>query len=118
MLLTINVFKLFKLAILVAAVAAILLFNWHASKAYFIFRNRCQSRILILLYGCAVILIGVVGPFFAIAYLGLWVFNWLPSHVAGYLTATAEIIWSVSTLSISVRHSLKYWTNRHRDRFF
>jgi hypothetical protein len=107
-----GVYQLLQVAILVAAVAAMSLLNWHASKAFFKFRNRCRSHVLIFLYGSAAILIGVVAPFFVIAYLALWVFDWLPSRIAGYLTAIAEIVWGVATLAVIVRHSAKYWTNR------
>jgi hypothetical protein len=116
MIATPGLFDILKLVILLTTVALTVLFNWYTSRAYFTFRNHCCSHILVFAYGTAIILIGAVAPFFGIAYLGLWAFNWLPSHVGGYFTAAAEILWSLASLSIIVRHSAKYWTNRCPNR--
>jgi len=112
MTLTADVFQLIKLTVLIAAIVAISLLNWHFTKVFFTFRNRCRSHFIILLYGFAGIAATIIGPFFAICYLGMWVFASLSSRVAGYLTITAQLVWIVSALVIALRNSAKYWTNR------
>lgn len=115
---TVTLLQISKAAVLFGAIALIVLFNWYASKTYFSFRSRCPSYLRVFASGSAVLLIGFVAPVFAIAYLGLWAFDWMPPGVAGYCTAAAEMLWGVVSLSIIVRHSLKYWRNRSPHRFF
>jgi len=118
MTLTADGFQLIKLTVLIAAIVAILVLNWHITKAFFTFRNRRPSHVLILVYGFLAISVALMLPFFAIAYLGMWVFDWLPSHAAGYLTVTAELVWMVPAFVMVLRNSAKYWKNRRPKRFF
>lgn len=111
---TIDGFQLFKFAILAAAIAIILLVNWHLSRVFFIFRNRRPSNPILLLFGFAMISVTLIAPFIAMSYLSAWVFNPVPGRSTLNLIyfAIGHLSWMILALVITLRNSAKYWTNR------